>query len=139
MKKIIFSILFLTTLFTQGQDPSFSQFDLNMMYSNPAFVGYDISGRCTKSLLHSRNQWNGLNENLNNSIFEFSTSTSRNLNTSFSSGFGIISEDLRFKSEIGNTIFTGIVHVISKGKEGIRTTTYSHYTVKIFLYSILIQ
>ena len=109
MKKIIFSILFLTTLFTQGQDPSFSQFDLNMMYSNPAFVGYEVGGGCTKYLLHSRNQWNGLNENFNNSIFEFSASrqlnsNSRNSKTLFSSGFGIISEDLGFTS-LGNTIF----------------------------------
>ena len=109
MKKIIFSILFLTTLFTQGQDPSFSQFDLNMMYSNPAFVGYEVGGGCTKYLLHSRSQWNGLNENFNNSIFEFSASkqlnpNSRNSKTLFSSGFGIISEDLGFTS-LGNTIF----------------------------------
>ena len=58
MKKILFTILFLMTLFTQGQDPSFSQFDLNMMYYNPAFSGYEGT---LKPLLHSRNQWNKFN------------------------------------------------------------------------------
>ena len=110
MKKIIFSILFLTTLFTQGQDPSFSQFDLNIMYSNPAHTGYEVGSGCRKYLLQSRSQWRGLNENLNNSIFEFSTSIARNTNsrnskTLLSLGLGVISEDLRFESNIGNAIF----------------------------------
>jgi len=107
MKKIIFYILSLTTLFTQGQDPSFSQFDLNMMYSNPAFSGYEGA---TKSLLHSRNQWNKLNEKFNNSIFEISTNIKLNPNnrkgaTSYSPGLGVISEDLRFTSSVGNQVF----------------------------------
>ena len=67
MKRIIIYICLLLSMNIHGQDPSFSQFDLNMMYSNPAFAGFDIGGGCTKSLLHSRNQWNRLNENFNNS------------------------------------------------------------------------
>ena len=107
MKKLLFVILFFVTLFTQGQDPSFSQFDLNMMYSNPAFSGYEGA---TKSLLHSRNQWNKLNEKFNNSIFEISTNLKLNPNhrkspTSWAPGFGVISEDLGFINNIGNTVF----------------------------------
>ena len=109
MKRIIIYIFLLISINIYGQDPSFSQFDLNMMYSNPAHTGYEVGGGCTKYLLHSRNQWNQLNENFNNSIFEFSTSIQRdgnrrNSRTLLSVGFGIISEDLGFTS-LGNTIF----------------------------------
>ena len=111
MKKLLFVILFFVTLVTQGQDPSFSQFDLNMIYSNPAFAGYEGT---TKSILHSRNQWNRLNENFNNSIFEISTNIKLNPNnrkatTSWSPALGVISEDLGF-----TTIGTSEVYFLKK-------------------------
>ena len=107
MKRLFYMILLFTPLFSQGQDPSFSQFDLNMMYSNPAFAGYEGS---TKPLLHSRNQWNGINENFNNSIFEISTNIKLNRNdrrssTSWSPGIGVIKEDLVGINGTGNNVF----------------------------------
>ena len=47
--------LFLFPCIIYAQDPSFSQFDLNMMNNNPAFASYEGGVRI---LLHSRNQWN---------------------------------------------------------------------------------
>ena len=67
MRKFILIILLFPFITTKGQDPSFSQFDLNMIYSNPAISGFEAN---TKVLVHSRSQWNSLNENFNNSIFE---------------------------------------------------------------------
>jgi len=66
MKKVV--IILLISLIGQSsysQDPSFSQFDLNMMYMNPAFVGYEKEYRI---LIHRRNQWTGIPENFNTNI-----------------------------------------------------------------------
>ena len=68
MRKIIcISIFLISSLFSYSQDYSFSQFDLNMMYSNPAFAGYKNNNRI---LLHRRNQWSGIAEKFNSNILE---------------------------------------------------------------------
>ena len=70
MKKIVIILLIsLIGKSSYSQDPSFSQFDLNMMYMNPAFVGYEKEYRI---LLHRRNQWVGIPEKFNTNIIEFS-------------------------------------------------------------------
>jgi type IX secretion system PorP/SprF family membrane protein len=72
MRKIIcISILLFNSLLTFSQDYSFSQFDLNMMYSNPAFAGYENDNRV---LLHRRNQWAGIAEKFNSNILELNLS-----------------------------------------------------------------
>ena len=106
MKKLFFVILFFVTLFTQGQDPSFSQFDLNMIYTNPGFSGYQAG---TKSLLHVRNQWNSLNDNFNTDIFELSSNIrlnpeNRNTKTSWGPGMGVTTEGLGILLA-GNLVF----------------------------------
>ena len=90
-----------------AQDPSFSQFDLNMMNTNPAFASYEGGIRV---LLHSRNQWNRINENFNNSLLEMSSrvilnKNSRRLKSSWCFGLSYITEDLEAFPEIGNSIF----------------------------------
>ena len=106
MKKLIFS-LFLLPCILYAQDPSFSQFDLNMMNTNPAFASYEGGVRV---LLHSRNQWNRLNENFNNSLLEVSSriklnKNSRKLKSSWCFGLSYITEDVEAFPEIGNSIF----------------------------------
>ena len=106
MKKILLYILIFPCI-AYGQDPSFSQFDLNMMNTNPAFASYEGGIRI---LLHSRNQWNRINENFNNSIFEISSriklnKNSRKLKSSWCFGLSYITEDMEAFPEIGNSIF----------------------------------
>jgi len=70
MKKTLLILLIsLIGQISYSQDPSFSQFDLNMMYMNPAFVGYEKEYRI---LIHRRNQWVGIPEKFNTNIIEFS-------------------------------------------------------------------
>ena len=72
MKKIICtSILLLNSILLLSQDYSFSQFDLNMLYSNPAFAGYKDHNRV---LLHRKNQWVGIAEKFNSNILEINLS-----------------------------------------------------------------
>ena len=106
MKKIIFLILFLPCV-AYSQDPSFSQFDLNMMNTNPAFASYEGGVRV---LLHSRNQWNRINENFNNTLLEVSSrvslsKNSRKVRSAWCFGFTYMSEDLELFPELGNAIF----------------------------------
>jgi hypothetical protein len=106
MKKLLFSLFFFPCIL-YAQDPSFSQFDLNMMYTNPAFASYEGGVRI---LGHSRNQWNRINENFNNTLFEISSriklnKQSRKLRSSWCFGLSFISEDLEAFPEIGNSIF----------------------------------
>lgn len=103
MKNLSFVIIFLISLSLKGQDPSFSQFDLNMLYSNPAFSGYEGS---TKILSHSRMQWTSLTQNFNSSIFEFNSSIklnpeNRRTQTLISPGLSIINQDLGIFEQIG--------------------------------------
>ena len=70
--KINLLVLFcFANLFAMSQDYSFSQFDLNLMYSNPAFAGYDNNNRI---LFHRKNQWMGISERFNSNILEFNLS-----------------------------------------------------------------
>ena len=71
MKKYIIILLLFSNLYSSGQDYAFSQFDLNMMYSNPAFAGFENNNRV---LLHRRNQWMGISEKFNSNILEFNLS-----------------------------------------------------------------
>ena len=107
MKKIIQISLILFSIQLNGQDPSFSQFDLSMNHSNPAYTSYEGG---TRILSHSRNQWNRINENFNNSLFEISSriklnKNSRKLKSSWCFGASVISEDLEFLPAIGNSVF----------------------------------
>lgn len=106
MRKIIIICSLVSSLFVKGQDPSFSQFDLNLMYNNPSLSGFEGA---IKTTIHSRNQWTYVNENFKNSIFELSGSrilnpNSRKYSTRWNPGIGIISEDLGF-TDFGNTVF----------------------------------
>ena len=56
-KKILIVITFISSL-AYGQDPSFSQIDLNSMYMNPALCG---SSGYPKFLIARREQWKGIN------------------------------------------------------------------------------
>ena len=106
MKKVLLVILFFVCLFTQGQDPSFSQSDLNMIYTNPAFSGYE--GK-TKILSNTRMQWTELNENFNTNIIEFNLSLRLNPNnrktkTTWAPGIGVIGQDIGLILE-GNKVW----------------------------------
>ena len=106
MKRIVIILLCFNAIFLKGQDPSFSQFDLNMIYSNPGFSGYEGG---TKSLLHTRNQWSSLNDNFSTGIFELSSNiklnpNSRKTKTSWSPGIGVTTEDLGIL-HAGNSVF----------------------------------
>ncbi|MBO98276.1 MAG: hypothetical protein CMD34_05235 [Flavobacteriales bacterium] len=71
MKRFILIILIIVNVNTYAQDYSFSQFDLNMLYSNPAFAGYENDNRI---LIHRRNQWAGISEKFNSNIIELNLS-----------------------------------------------------------------
>ena len=49
----------------KAQDISFSQFDLNMLYMNPALAGFEQDFRI---LTARRNQWVGIVEKFNSNI-----------------------------------------------------------------------
>ena len=64
----------------------------------------------TKILLHSRNQWNRINEKFNNSLFEISSRStlnrnSRKMKVAWAYGLSFLSEDLMIFPEIGNSVF----------------------------------
>tara|TARA_B100001113_G_C21083704_1_gene611097 strand:- start:320 stop:1492 length:1173 start_codon:yes stop_codon:yes gene_type:complete len=72
IKKIIYIILFLSICIQlKSQDVSFSQFDLNMLYMNPALAGFEQNNR---TLIARRNQWVGISEKFNSNIVEFNLS-----------------------------------------------------------------
>ena len=71
MKKNLIIFLCLANSYVLAQDYSFSQFDLNLMYSNPAFAGYDNNNRV---LLHRKNQWTGIAEKFNSNLLEINLS-----------------------------------------------------------------
>ena len=68
MKKNILILLLLVSFNLKGQDVSFSQFDLNMLYMNPALAGYEQNFRI---LTTRRNQWVGISEAFNSNVIEF--------------------------------------------------------------------
>ena len=71
MRRIILILSFFICGNSYAQDPSFSQIDLNMMYMNPAFAGFDNNNRV---LILRRSQWSGINEYFNSNIIEFNAS-----------------------------------------------------------------
>ena len=71
MKKILLILFCFTNFYVFCQDYSFSQLDLNLMYSNPAFAGYENNNRI---LFHRKNQWMGISEKFNSNIIEFNLS-----------------------------------------------------------------
>ena len=69
VKNIKYLIICLCISFkAYSQDVSYSQFDLNTMYTNPAFCSFEEDNRV---LSIYRNQWNGLSENFNSNYLEF--------------------------------------------------------------------
>ena len=71
MKILLLICFLLTSTFLKGQDISFSQFDLNMLYMNPALAGFEQDFRI---LTARRNQWVGIVEKFNSNIIEFNLS-----------------------------------------------------------------
>ena len=71
MKRILIIWFFLLTTNIKAQDISFSQFDLNMLYMNPALAGFEQDFRI---LTARRNQWVGIVEKFNSNIIEFNLS-----------------------------------------------------------------
>jgi len=71
MKKLLIFFLLLSSSYLKGQDISFSQFDLNMLYMNPALAGFEQDFRI---LTARRNQWVGIVEKFNSNIIEFNLS-----------------------------------------------------------------
>ena len=57
MKNYVSIILIFITLNSYTQDALFSQSDLNMLYTNPAYAGTDKGARV---LIHRRDQWNNI-------------------------------------------------------------------------------
>ena len=68
MRRNILLLLTIISFHLKGQDVSFSQFDLNMLYMNPALAGYEQNFRV---LTTTRNQWVGLSESFNSNVIEF--------------------------------------------------------------------
>ena len=71
MKKAIITFCYILSFQLNAQDVSFSQFDLNMLYMNPALAGFEQDFRI---LTARRNQWVGISENFNSNIIEFNLS-----------------------------------------------------------------
>jgi len=71
MKKVIIIFCCIFSFQLNAQDVSFSQFDLNMLYMNPALAGFEQDCRI---LTARRNQWVGISENFNSNIIEFNLS-----------------------------------------------------------------
>jgi type IX secretion system PorP/SprF family membrane protein len=59
LKRLIFGMLIFCSLYSQAQDPQFTQFYANPLYLNPAFAG---SARCPRLNINYRNQWPSLKE-----------------------------------------------------------------------------
>ncbi len=112
---IIYIIVFLSPTILIGQDASFSQFDMNMNYTNPAFSGYEGGD---KFILNYRDQWNRINENFHNSIFEFNSMITLNKNSrkykaNWGFGISIISQDLMAIPGTGNKVFLNKFDIIA--------------------------
>lgn len=71
IRKIYLLVILLSPFYCFGQDKYFSQFDLNMMYMNPALAGFEEDNRV---LIHRRNQWSGYANHFNSTIVEVNAS-----------------------------------------------------------------
>lgn len=112
MKKLIVILLILISQKGYGQDPLFSQSDLNLIYMNPSFAGLYPNDRI---LIHRRDQWRGISaEQFNTNYLELNfhlpSKSKRKMNgqeTSLAMGVHLISdmENTVFKSnELGASL-----------------------------------
>ena len=105
MKKAIITLCCILSFQLNAQDVSFSQFDLNMLYMNPALAGFEQDYRI---LTARRNQWVGIVENFNSNIIEFNLSA--NLKKRRISGGEINwTGGIYFIEDRENTVFNRII------------------------------
>ena len=90
------------SLGTKAQDISYSQFDLNTMYTNPAFSSFEEDNRILSIF---RNQWNGIAENFNSNYIEFGFSISDLKKRRISNGQLSASAGLFLNQDIYNNVF----------------------------------
>jgi len=103
VKNIKYLIICLCISFkAYSQDISYSQFDLNTMYTNPAFCSFEEDNRV---LSIYRNQWNGLSENFNSNYLEFGFSISDLKKRRISSGELSASAGVFLIQDVYNTVF----------------------------------
>ena len=102
-RKIKFLVVALVLSFgTKAQDISYSQFDLNTMYTNPAFSSFEEDNRILSIF---RNQWNGITENFNSNYIEFGFSISDLKKRRISNGQLSASAGLFLNQDIYNNVF----------------------------------
>lgn len=90
------------SLGSKAQDISYSQFDLNTMYTNPAFSSFEEDNRILSIF---RNQWNGIAENFNSNYIEFGFSISDLKKRRISNGQLSASAGLFLNQDIYNNVF----------------------------------
>lgn len=101
--KIKYLLFALTISFvSKAQDISYSQFDLNTMYTNPAFSSFEEDNRILSIF---RNQWNGIAESFNSNYIEFGFSISDLKKRRISSGQLSASAGLFLNQDIYNDVF----------------------------------
>ena len=102
-RKIKYLVVALVLSFgTKAQDISYSQFDLNTMYTNPAFSSFEEDNRILSIF---RNQWNGIAENFNSNYIEFGFSISDLKKRRISNGQLSASAGLFLNQDIYNNVF----------------------------------
>lgn len=102
-RKIKYLVVALALSFgTKAQDISYSQFDLNTMYTNPAFSSFEEDNRILSIF---RNQWNGIAENFNSNYIEFGFSISDLKKRRISNGQLSASAGLFLNQDIYNSVF----------------------------------
>ena len=102
-RKIKYLVVALALSFgTKAQDISYSQFDLNTMYTNPAFSSFEEDNRILSIF---RNQWNGIAENFNSNYIEFGFSISDLKKRRISNGQLSASAGLFLNQDIYNNVF----------------------------------
>ena len=102
-RKIKYLVVALALSFgTKAQDISYSQFDLNTMYTNPAFSSFEEDNRILSIF---RNQWNGFAENFNSNYIEFGFSISDLKKRRISNGQLSASAGLFLNQDIYNNVF----------------------------------
>lgn len=111
MKKLACCLLLLTIIkFCQSQDPEFSQFYSNPLYTNPALAGtHDLCGG--RIILNARNQWS----NLARPYETFSASFDKQLDK-ISGGFGVlVTNDVQgqglLTTQSLSAIYSNLIHL----------------------------
>jgi type IX secretion system PorP/SprF family membrane protein len=95
-------VLLILNFGSKAQDISYSQFDLNTMYTNPAFSSFEEDNRILSIF---RNQWNGFSENFNSNYIEFGFSISDLKKRRISSGQLSASAGLFLNQDVYNNVF----------------------------------